>query len=219
MNDRYRLFASIAALIGWLTLALQLSLTIQLTMANGGGALAGLWRWLDYFTITTNLLATAALTAAAIYPRGVIVNFFGRPGVHTMTAASITIVALVYNLVLRQLWHPHGLGLLTDESLHVVMPALFLMHWWLAVPKRTLRVAHLGSWLLYPAGYLVYALARGAFDGHYPYPFLDVGRLGYAGVAISGAAIGGAFLLIALVLLALARWQLRRQRNAMSTSH
>ncbi len=217
MTNRYRSFAAVAALLGWLTLALQLTLSIQLTMANGGSAMAGLWRWLDYFTITTNLLVAAALTAAALGSRSAIVYFFGRPGVHTMIATSIAVVALVYNLILRQLWHPQGLSRLTDESLHVVMPALFLLYWWLAVPKQTLRVAHIGSWLLYPAGYLAYSLVRGAFDGRYPYPFLAVSKLGYVGVAINGMAIGAVFLLIALMLLALARWQLRRQSDETPT--
>ena len=39
MPNRYRRLAAISALLGWLALALQLLLSIQLTQANGRGAL------------------------------------------------------------------------------------------------------------------------------------------------------------------------------------
>jgi len=70
MPNRYRSFAAAAALLGWLALALQLLLSIQLTIASGQGAWAGVWTYCGYFTITTNVLVALALTAAASGPRG-----------------------------------------------------------------------------------------------------------------------------------------------------
>jgi hypothetical protein len=210
MPNRYRSFAASTALLGWLALALQLLLSIQLTMANGQGAWVGVWTYLGYFTITTNVLAALALTAAASGPRGTISHFFGRPDVHTAIAMSIAIVSAIYNLLLRQLWHPQGWQLAADMTLHDVMPALFLLHWWLAVPKQTLRWTQVFHWQVYPAAYFAYVLVRGASNGWYPYPFLDVTRLGYLRVVIDAVVVLLAFIAVALLLVALGYWQVRR---------
>lgn len=210
MPSKFRLFATLTALLGWLALALQLLLSIQLTIANGQGALTGVWIYLGYFTILTNVLAALALTAATRGPRGAVSRFFGRPDVHTAIAMSIAIVAAIYNLMLRQLWQPHGWQIVADNTLHVVMPALFLLYWWLAVPKATLRWSQVIQWQLYPAAYFAYALLRGAITHWYPYPFLDVGSLGYLRVLINACVVLLVFVVVALLLVALGRWQVRR---------
>jgi hypothetical protein len=210
MPNRYRPFAATAALLGWLALALQLLLSIQLTIANGQGALTGIWIYFGYFTILTNVLAALALTAAAHGPRGAFGRFFTRPGVHTAIAMSIAIVAAIYNVMLRQLWQPQGWQIVADNILHVVMPALFLLYWWLAVPKATLRWPQVMVWQLYPAAYFAYLLVRGAVNHWYPYPFLDVGKLGYLRVLVDACAVLLAFVVVALLLVALARWEVRR---------
>lgn len=214
MPNRYRSFAATAALLGWLALALQLLLSIQLTIANGKGALAGVWTYLGYFTILTNVLAALALTAAARGSHGVLSRFFTRPDVHTAIAMSIVIVAAIYNLMLRQLWQPHGWQIVADNVLHVVMPALFLLHWWLAVPKATLRWPQVMVWQLYPAAYFAYVLVRGAVNHWYPYPFLDVNTLGYLHALTNACAVLLVFVLVALLLVALGRWQVRRSSKA-----
>jgi hypothetical protein len=123
---------------------------------------------------------------------------------------SIVIVAAIYNLMLRQLWQPQGWQIVTDNILHVVMPVLFLLYWWLAVPKATLRWPQVIVWQLYPAAYFAYVLARGAVDHWYPYPFLDVTKLGYLLVLVDACAVLLAFVAVALLLVALGRWQVRR---------
>lgn len=218
MPSRYRPFAVAAAVLGWLTLAAQLLLSIQLTIANGQGAWPGVWTYLGYFTISTNVLVALALTASARGPRGTISRFFARADVHTAIAMSIVIVAAIYNLMLRQLWHPHGWQIVADNSLHVVMPALFLLHWWLAVPKAALRWSQVFIWQLYPATYFAYVLARGAVDHWYPYPFLDVTTLGYLRVLIDACVVLLVFVVVALLLVALGRWQVRRSTRVAAYS-
>ncbi|RDD82422.1 hypothetical protein DVJ77_07710 [Dyella tabacisoli] len=208
-SGNHRLFAAAAALLGWFALVVQLYLSIQLTRSNGDGAWAGVWIYFGFFTILTNLLVACALTAAALGPRGPISRTFGRPGVHTCIAMSIVVVSALYNVLLRQLWHPEGWQLVADVILHDVMPVLFLLHWWLAVPKTSLRWRQIGFWQLYPAAYFVYVLARGAVNDWYPYPFLDVSKLGYAQVCIDACAVLLAFIAVACALLALGRRQTR----------
>lgn len=201
------MLALAGALIGWLGLALQLYLTIELKRTAGEGIGAALWLYVGFFTILTNLLVAIALTAAARRSDG---GFWRRPGVHTSIAMSIIVVGLIYNIMLRGLWHPRGLTLFADVIVHDVMPAWFLVHWWLAIPKQGLYLRDVWRWLLYPAAYFVYVLLRGAWDGWYPYPFLDVKNIGYAQVAIDAAVVLALFLALGLILLALARWQSRR---------
>ncbi|MBD8874348.1 Pr6Pr family membrane protein [Rhodanobacter sp. DHB23] len=209
-SNRHRIFAAVAALLGWLTLALQLLLSIRLGIDNGRGAWSGVWTYLGYFTILTNLLVALVLTAAARGPQNAVDRRLLRPGMQTATAMSIVIVAAVYNLMLRQLWQPHGWQIVADNMLHVVMPALFLLHWWLAVPKATLRWPQVFTWQVYPAVYFAYVLLRGAMDGRYPYPFLDVTTLGYLRVLLDACGVLLAFVLVGVALVALGRWQARR---------
>ncbi len=221
MQTRYRPFAAIAAVLGWCGLALQLLLSIQLTVAHGQGALAGLWIYLGFFTILTNLLVALALSAAATGSDGMLGRFFRRPDVHTAIAMSIIVVAAIYHLLLRQLWHPHGWQVVGDDALHTLMPLLFLLFWWLAVPKASLRWHQVLAWQAYPAAYFVYALARGAINGWYPYPFLDVTTLGYLDVLVNGCGMLLLFIAVATLLVALGRWQVRRtgQSALLSTPH
>lgn len=204
-----RALAGIAAATGWFALSLQLLLTVQRTQAQGGGVLAGVWIYLDFFTILTNLLVAVSLTVAARGPRGACGRWLMRAESLTVTAASILVVGLVYNLVLRGIWQPTGWQRVTDELLHVGMPLLYLAYWWLATPRVALRLRPLLAWLLYPLGYLVYALARGALDGRYPYPFLDVAALGYARVLLNSVAVAGVFALVGGMLAGLQRWRSR----------
>ncbi|HZX71421.1 MAG TPA: Pr6Pr family membrane protein [Rhodanobacter sp.] len=208
--NRYRPFAAIAAVIGWLALGLQLLLTIRLTIANGTGAWAGVWIYLGYFTVLTNLAAALALTAAASRPRSRLGKFFARPDVHAAIAMSIIVVAAIYHLLLRQLWQPQGWQVVGDDALHTVMPLLFVLHWWLAVSKANMRWRDVLGWQIYPAAYFVYALVRGALNGWYPYPFLDVHALGYLRVLGDALGVLLVFIAIGLLLTAMGRWQARR---------
>lgn len=213
MGTRSRIFSACAAVIGWLALILQLCLTMQQVIDRGGSAASALWLWIGYFTITTNLLAAAVLSASALGPVGRISRFLGAPGIQSMTAMSIVIVGLIYNLILRGLWQPQGWSFVADVMLHDVMPLLFLLHWWCDVPKAALRVRQIGRWQLYPAGYLIYALLRGALDGWYPYPFIDVTTLGYTRALINAAFVLLAFLALAWALVMLGHWQTRRAQR------
>jgi hypothetical protein len=215
VTSRYRPLAAFGSLLGWFGLVLQLGESIRITQESGQGVAAGVWIYLGFYTILTNLLVAKALSAAALGPgHGPVVGFFIRPGVQTAIAMSIAIVSLIYNVMLRQLWHPTGWLLVADVIVHDIMPPLYLLYWWLAVPKGSLRWSQVLVWQSYPAGYFFYVLLRGAINGWYPYPFLDVRKLGYGQVLIDAIAVLLAFMAVGSVLVALGRWQARRQAGA-----
>jgi hypothetical protein len=120
--------------------------------------------------------------------------FFSKPKNTTAITLYITIVGLVYNAILRFLWAPTGSQKVVDELLHLVIPLLVLLYWFLFVPKKTLEFKNIFPWLIFPAVYLVYTLIRGAFFSFYPYPFVDVNLLGYNKVLLNSFFMLLAFL-------------------------
>ena len=200
-----RRFVTFSATLGWATLGLQLYLTTTVRLANGKGVIDSLVFYFSFYTILTNILVALALTLPLLRARSRFAEFFSRPTVNTGIAASIAAVLLGYNLLLRHVWDSQGMQLVADELLHVVMPLLFLLYWWLAVPKNLLRWADVLRWTLYPLLYAVYALIHGALSGVYPYPFIDAGQLGYARVFLNATGLLLAFVVVALLLIAVGR--------------
>jgi predicted nucleic acid-binding protein len=71
-----------------------------------------------------------------------------------------------------------------------------------------------GALLADAFAYFAYALARGSIEGRYAYPFIDLGALGAAQVALNAALIAAAFLVAGMAVVwldgALARRTARR---------
>jgi hypothetical protein len=205
---RQRLFAGSAALLGWLGLGLQLSVVLQARQAAGLGAIGGVVNFLAYFTIWSNLLAAVALSCDALRLRSRLASMLTRPTAMTGIASYVALVGITYHSLLRRLWDPAGTQLLADNLLHSAVPALFLIFWWLFVaPARAHWRTALG-WALVPAAYLIFALLRGAIDGFYAYPFIEVTQLGYGRVFLNAIGVLAVFLCIATVLI----WLDKRKR-------
>jgi hypothetical protein len=194
-----RLFLTVIAVLGWFALAAQFYLILENRAASVPETII---RYFSFFTILTNLLVALCCTFRLIQPAGEAHYFFTRNSVTTAIAVYITIVGIVYNVILRILWNPAGLARLVDELLHTVIPVLFIIFWLLCIPKSHLRWSNMFTWLLYPLVYLIYILLRGAYTGYYPYPFTDVGQLGYHKVFINGLGMLGAFLAVSILFIA-----------------
>jgi len=207
--DTKRWYATTAAAIAWFALLLQLWLSIELARQNGQGLLHGVWMYFAFFTILTNLLAAAALAAAATNRSA---TFLTMPGIVTGIAASIVLVSISYNLLLRNTWNPQGWQLLADVILHDVTPAMFLGWWWLSASARLLSYLQILRWAGYPIVYFVYAMLRGELTAFYPYPFIDVQALGLGQVVVNALAILVGFAVIAALLIAISRFRARRAR-------
>ena len=186
---RLRVLMAVIALLGWAAIAVQLVLTVRMVRDNGRSLGAGVALYLAYFTILTNLLCAVAVSFPLLAPHSRPAGFFTRPSVITGATAAILLVGVAYNAFLRQYDHPHGAGVLTNAQLHLLMPLLFTLYWWYAVPAGSIGWGDIPTWLVYPVLYMGYMLLRGAWTGHYPYPILDVRRLGYGGVLLHGAGL------------------------------
>ncbi len=199
-----RSVAVIIALIVWVGLAVQFSAVI----AQNGSVTETIWVLLRYFTITTNLLAAVALTGIALGK-----PVFGSPTLLGGLTMSMVFVGLIYVLFLRGLLELSGGAELANFILHYVDPVLVLLFWLAFAPKGTLRNSDPLIWVIYPLAYGVYAVARGAVDGKYAYPFIDVAQIGWLKATINILLLAVAFLVAGFVMVWLDRILGRRKSS------
>jgi hypothetical protein len=202
-----RRFVAVAAIRGWAGLSIQLYLIFYSRWTLAASLLGGLVSFFSYFTVLTNTLVATVLTCELTSRESAARRWFLQPWVSSGIAVSIVVVGLAYSLLLRHLWHPEGWQWLADELLHDVMPLLFLIYWCCWVPKGTLRLRHIALWMIYPLAYFAYALMRGHLLAAYPYPFIDVDKLGYPQVFINAGGLLVGFVVIALVVIGIDRWR------------
>jgi hypothetical protein len=201
MKNQYspagRIYLSLMAIAGWFALITQFYL---FTMINKQLPVTGIiTRYFTFYTILTNLLVAAGCTFLLLKPVSGPGKFFSRATTLTAIAVNITIVGAVYNIILRFLWKPQGLQYVVDELLHLIIPVAYIVFWVIFVPKGTLKWNSIFLWLIYPLAYLAVILIQGALSGYYPYPFVDVNKLGYPKTLLNSAGIAAAFIVVALI--------------------
>ena len=187
---RQRRCAAVIAGLGWLGLSVQLYCNIHWALVEDSSVPANLINYFSYFTIEANLLVTLMLTITCARPQSE--QFLTRPSVRSALVVYIIIVGGVYEVLLRNLWQPHGLQRLADIVLHDAIPVLYPLYWLVLLPKGSLRWSDPAWWLIYPVLYFLYSMLRGAAFGIYLYPFIDVAQLGVA------RAWGNAIVLLAI---------------------
>jgi len=190
-----RMAAGITAAVAWVALALQYWLIVDKI-----GIGPGLWRFLGYFTILTNIgMAIVATGVAVGCPR------IGGPRARLLAATSIVVVGLTYSIALRAIWNPIGWQKVADFALHDATPLMFMIVW-IWAPNGSLGRRDFGWALVPPLLYAAYAMARGAKDGWYAYWFLDPSQQGPLELATSIAIMLAGVALIAALLMWLDRW-------------
>jgi len=208
MTTRSERIAAIAlALVGLFGLVLQYYLLLEATkdLSLGRSTL----RFFSYFTIQANVLVVLMLMAFALRPK--IEEWAVHPFERSAIASYIVVVALVYVTTLRELWLPQGAQWLADVLLHYFMPLAYLAFWLVVMRKAGLRWYDPLLWLIYPVFYLGFVLVHGRFTGFFPYPFIDVGKLGYGTMMLNALGIAAAFLASGYVILVVSRLLARRE--------
>ena len=205
MDERFssngRGVAGLIALVAWIGLGVQFSSS---TIAQGSiGAAA--WHLLLFFTILTNLGLAATFTGVALGQPS-----FGSPALLGGVTLSIVLVGVVYSLLLAGTVVLTGGDRFANVVMHYAMPILTPLFWLIYVPKGGLRTRDPLIWAAYPLIYLTYALIRGGIEGQYPYPFLDVGKFGWAATASNAAGIAVGFLITGYIMVWLDRRLARR---------
>lgn len=192
-------FATVGAIAAIATVCFQLYLFINDSTKGIGVVLI---RFFSYFTILSNIAVSICFFAIAFTKQNQL-QFWKLNTTKTAILVYILVVGIVYNAVLRSLWVPTGAQKLVDEMLHVLIPLLFLLYWWLFTKKTAFHRSHVTKSLLFPLIYLVWVLIYGAFSNWYPYPFVDAFNHGYPKAAISSVVLLGVFGLLSLLFF---RW-------------
>lgn len=187
------MFIAPGAVLSWGAVILQLYLIIINRVTTVPETII---RFFSFYTILTNILVAFHFSLRWLKPNSRAGKFISREKVTTAITVYITVVGATYNMILRQLWSPQGLQLVVDELLHSVIPVLFIIYWFVCVPKGKLAWKDVLSWLSYPLVYFVFIVLRGGLSGFYPYPFLDVVKLGYNKVVLNSAIFCGVFLVL-----------------------
>ena len=199
-------------LFGTAALAL-VGLAVQFVWMQGQAVHVDAWwmtlRFLSYFTILSNALVALTCAAAALGPHSVAGRLALRPALRGAVLLYILITALIYHLVLAGHWHPRGAALLADTLLHTVVPALYALGWLWIAPARGLHWRHLPGWLLVPTLYFLWAMLLGGVLHAYPYPFLNLARLGPESLLRNAAVLLGVFVLLGALLVLLDRGLMR----------
>jgi hypothetical protein len=182
-----RIAALVVAAVAWTGLGVQSVATFHGT-ANGDVVMT-LWALLRFFTIWANIVVAVVMSGVALGQR-----WAQRSVLLGGTTLSILLVGIVYGLLLRGLLELSGGDLLADTLLHKVTPILLPL-WWLAfAAKGQLNWVAPWIWTIFPLAYLPYALLRGLAEGKYAYPFINVTKLGWSGVAVNAALIALGFI-------------------------
>ncbi|MDR5754349.1 MULTISPECIES: Pr6Pr family membrane protein [unclassified Caballeronia] len=195
--------AAAIALIAWLALAAQTDITIDRWVSRGYTVFDGIERMSSYLTNLTVFLSAICFTCVATRARSPVARFFRQPTVVTAIVVYMVFVGIAYNVLLRYLWTPSGYRALVNECLHTFVPVLAALFWVFFVPRFHLSVRQCLLWLVYPLGYLCVTLLRGSVSDFYPYPFIDVGELGYPHVLANATLLVLAFLTLMGVFIAI----------------
>lgn len=169
-------------------------------------ALAGRLNPFVLFTVQSNLLLAGYCGYRVVTRRA------PRPEAKGAVTLYIVVTGLVWHFLRMRGADPfahlsgYGLG---NFLLHYVTPVMATGDW-LFFDRGTRRPRWTAAlaWLAYPAAYPAFALIRGALLApgswkRYPYPFLDVDRIGYGGVAIVAAGLTVAIVLLGFALIAI----------------
>ena len=189
--------AWVTAICGWASLGIQLAIMLE-AMAIG----PALWRFLGFFTILTNLLVAVMATRIALGRERSVSGPAARMGI----TAAILLVGIAYWFLLAPLWTPTGWQLVADIGLHTVQPVLAAALW-LSMRDGSLGWKDVPKAAILPAGYAIYALARGAGDGWYAYWFLNPDDQSLVELLVSIAGLSLLVMGIGAVLVAIDRAQ------------
>jgi hypothetical protein len=203
-GGKKKVFMAVTCVICWVALIVQLYLILQTRSQTGFSTLKTVTNFFSYFTIISNLFVGMCLGSILVFPETRTARFFSNNSVQAAIALYILIVAFVYNSVLRGQVALAGTGAIVNEMLHVVVPVLYVI-WWFLYSNAGIRWKHLSYWLVLPALYLTWSLLRGPVAGWYPYPFLNVNSLGLSQVLINAGLVLLAFLVTGSGVLALKR--------------
>jgi hypothetical protein len=192
----FRLLCAVSALVVAVALVIQIALILSGGRdANSGAATSQVGigvsfvRLLSFFTIDSNIVVMIVAAALAVSP----MRSSPRWQVARLNALlAITITGIVFDVVLSKQVHLTGAALVATILFHYVSPWLTVLVWLVFGPRPGFTWRTMPGAFVLPVLWLVYTFVHGAITHWYPYPFLDVTKIGL------GAAVLNAVLVLAI---------------------
>lgn len=158
-------------------------------------------RYLSFFTIQSNFLV--AVSMALLLKDRTRTRLFRV--VRLASLVGITVTGVIAAIALPPDPRYTLLNLLCDRLLHVVVPALTLVGWVVFGPRGYVTRSDLLPALMWPVAWLVATLGLAPLTHWYPYPFLNVDRLGWAQVLLTCLVVAIVFIGLAALALIIDR--------------
>jgi hypothetical protein len=115
----------------------------------------------------------------------------------------------VFHAVLKKLIDLESWALVADNILHTIVPILAVVGWLMYGPRRLTSRRIVWLSVAFPVAWSLFTLIRGEVVGWYPYPFIDVGALGYSKVLVNCVWVAVLYVGVAAGLTTLDGWLAR----------
>lgn len=203
--SKMRVAAALVALVAW---AAEISFLI-VNAVTFGSLPQAIGRSLSFLTDWSGLMVAIVCTVIAMGWRGASVPIWAA----TATVA-IFVVGLMYGVLGG--WAKLGAhsfnsaARVSDVLAHVATPWAMVLVWLLFLPHGALRWSAAPRFMLFPLVYLAQMFARGSLGGGYPYPQVDVPKVGWSAALEFAGAVTVLYLVLGILLVAIDRRIARR---------
>lgn len=190
----------VTALLGFIGLSIQSYFSITRKLEQGFSVLYATNHFFSFFTIIINTSVAVLLFGYYFFPQSKLSRWFRKSVNSAAVALYILIVSLIYYTLLRNNRPLLPIEMVATHILHGYVPLVYLCLWFFKFRNGDLKYADSIKWVLFPLGYFVYILIRGAMIDAYPYFFVNVAEIGYSMVLVYAACILAVFSIIGLSL-------------------
>lgn len=154
--------------------------------------------YLSFFTIWSNIVV-AIVAGHFVYRPRAASSWFRTLWLSALLMISVT--GLIYHFGLADLVDTQGAAAVSNACNHILTPLAFVLAWLIVGPRGWISAKLIMASFVLPLSWILLTLIRGAIIDAYPYPFVNVVKLGYGPVLTNLAVI-----LLACCVLALLLW-------------
>ena len=205
--------ASLGLVIGFSMVLLDtypsLSAEPSLLGSQGQPLINRIFDYLSFFTIWSNIVVAIAAGYFVYRPRA------ASPWFRTIWLSAllmISVTGLIYHFALADLVDTQGAAAVSNACNHILTPLAFVLAWLIVGPRGWISLKTITASFILPISWILITLIRGAIINAYPYPFVNVVKLGYGPVLMNLVVI-----LLACCVLALLLWGIDRAMAHLKT--
>ena len=188
--DNNRFARTTAALIA-LSVVIAFAIDVSIGAGSPGENAAGMLR---FFTIW------GGVGSAIIMARTAMGKAVG-PAIMAALATAVTVIGLVYWTMLAGDHHPQGIGRISNQIFHTLVPVSVIAWWLRYTPAVPSILPQLPVIMVPPLAYGAFAFVLGEMTGFYAYFFIDLPKLGWFQFVISNILLACFFAAMGTALL------------------